>query len=148
MAPIQSAPPKGGDTIPVLVVDDELPVRTYVSRVLQSAGFDPVVAADAADAMEKVATIPGCPLLVTDLIMPGVPGDELARQLRQRLPDLKVLYMTGFADRLFSERSLLWEGEAFLEKPFTPKGLLEAVALLLTGHPKVSALPKPPAALD
>ena len=147
MAPNQSAS-SGGDTIPVLVVDDELPVRTYVSRVLQSAGFNPVVAADAADAMEKIGTIPGCPLLVTDLIMPGVHGDELARQLRQRLPDLKVLYMTGFADRLFSERSLLWEGEAFLEKPFTPKGLLEAVALLLTGHPKVSALPKPPSSLD
>ena len=139
------APP--ADLIPVLVVDDEEAVRMYVSRVLKSAGFNPVTAVDGPDALAKMVGLTDCPLLLTDLMMPGMPGDELARQLRQRLPDIKVLYMTGFADRLFSDRSLLWEGEAFLEKPFTPKGLLEAIALLLTGHPQVSALPRPPKSL-
>jgi hypothetical protein len=48
-------------------------------------------------------------------------------------PKLKSLYFTGYSDRLFERRKVLWEHEAFLEKPVTPKGLLEAVSLLLSG---------------
>jgi len=59
-------------------------------------------------------------------------------------PNLKVLYVTGNVDRLLNARSLIWEGEAFLDKPFTVKGLLEAVALLMTGG--INAAPQPPAA--
>jgi DNA-binding NarL/FixJ family response regulator len=61
-------------------------------------------------------------------------GDELARQLRQRDPDVKVLYFTGYSDRLFEHRKTLWEHEAFIEKPVTVNGLLEAVSLLLFGQ--------------
>jgi len=66
--------------------------------------------------------------------MPKMSGDELARQLRSADPDAKVLYFTGYSDRLFHEKSRLWEHEAFLEKPVTPTGLLEAVSLALFGH--------------
>ena len=79
-------------------------------------------------------------LLVTDLRMPGMGGDELARQVRQRQPELKVLYLTGFSDQLFRDKGAMWEGEAFLEKPVTATGLLEAVSLLLYGR-IVSRLP-------
>ncbi|PYQ82254.1 MAG: hypothetical protein DMG03_18110, partial [Acidobacteria bacterium] len=54
-------------------------------------------------------------------------------RLRQREPDLKVLYLTGFADQLFTERGALWRDEAFLEKPCTVNGLLEAVSMILSG---------------
>jgi FixJ family two-component response regulator len=77
---------------------------------------------------------PALDLLVTDLVMPDMDGDELARRLCQRLPDLKVLYLTGFSDRLFAERHTLRSNEAFVEKPVTATGLLEAVSLLLFGH--------------
>jgi hypothetical protein len=50
------------------------------------------------------------------------------------MPDIKVLYMTGFADRLFAERNALWAHEAFVEKPVTVAGIQEAVSLLLFGH--------------
>ena len=70
--------------------------------------------------------------------MPVLPGDEMARQLRLRQPDLKVLYVSGFVDSLFEKRHTLWQGEAFLEKPFTSKGLLEAVSLLLHGRTRLS----------
>jgi two-component system, cell cycle sensor histidine kinase and response regulator CckA len=73
-------------------------------------------------------------VLVTDLMMPGMSGDELARRLRQREPRLKVLYLTGFSDHLFKEKSTLWADEAFLEKPCSVNGLLEAVSLLLSGR--------------
>jgi two-component system cell cycle sensor histidine kinase/response regulator CckA len=69
-------------------------------------------------------------VLLTDLAMTG---DELARQMRRRHPDLKVLYLTGYADRLFAEKQVLWEGEAFLEKPATPRGLIEAIEMLVSG---------------
>jgi DNA-binding response OmpR family regulator len=61
-------------------------------------------------------------------------GDELARRLRQNEPGLKVLYLTGFSDHLFKEKVTLWEDEAYLDKPCSVKGLLEAVSLLLTGR--------------
>jgi two-component system, cell cycle sensor histidine kinase and response regulator CckA len=124
----------------LLVVDDEELVRKHVVRVLNLAGIASVVANDGADALAKAKSLDRWPVLVTDLMMPGMSGDELARRLREQTPELKVLYLTGFVDRLFTERTVLWEDEMFLEKPFTSKGLLEAVALLITGHPSVEAL--------
>ena len=65
--------------------------------------------------------------------MPGMTGDELARRLRQSEPALKVLYLTGYSDHLFKEKTMLWADEAFLDKPCSVKGLREAVSLLLFG---------------
>jgi len=116
-----------------LIVDDEEPVRKFVDRVLREGGYKTAVAGDGPEALEVAAANGSFDILVTDLLMPTMNGDELARRLRQREPSLKVLYLTGFSDRLFKEKSTLWADEAFLEKPCTVKGLLEAVALLLTG---------------
>jgi len=69
-------------------------------------------------------------------------GDELARVLRQTEPGLKVLYLTGYSDRLFKEKAVLWVDEAFLDKPCTIKGLREAVSLLIGGTVK-AAVPNP-----
>jgi two-component system, cell cycle sensor histidine kinase and response regulator CckA len=69
-------------------------------------------------------------VLVTDVLMPEMTGDELARRLRLTRRDLKVLYLSGYGDQVFDEKRTMWEGEAFLEKPCTPKGLLDAVSLL------------------
>ncbi len=126
--------------IQILVVDDEEPIRRIVARVLSGAGFEPVTACDGPDALVKMAALRSCPLLVTDILMPGMYGDELARCLRQREPGLKVLFLTGYADRLFAEQAVMSEREAFLDKPFTVNGLLEAVALLMTGHTSVDAV--------
>ena len=60
-------------------------------------------------------------------------GDELARRAWLRMQDLKVLYLTGYSDYLFGVRSTLWEHEAFLDKPPTATGVLEAVALSIFG---------------
>jgi two-component system cell cycle sensor histidine kinase/response regulator CckA len=120
--------------IRVLVVDDEEPIRRFVERVLTDAGYEMIVAADGAEAIKTVEKQGGLDLLVTDLMMPEMTGDELARRLRQTDRDLKVLYLTGFADQLFKEKVTLWHGEAFLEKPCSVKGLREAVALLFFGH--------------
>jgi CheY-like chemotaxis protein len=127
----------------VLVVDDEEPVRRFVARVLQDAGYVTVPAGDGGEAIEIVHAQSTFDVLVTDLMMPQMSGDELARRLRQEEPSLKVLYLTGFSDRLFKEKSTLWQDEAFLDKPCSVKGLLEAVSLLASGSPEA-----PPAGAD
>ena len=118
----------------VLIVDDEEPVRRFVERVLRDAGYETSVAGDGPEALEVAAKLEGLDVLVTDVMMPNMLGDELARRLRQNEPDLKVLYLTGYSDRLLKEKVTLWEAEAFLDKPCSVKGLQEAVSLLLHGR--------------
>jgi CheY-like chemotaxis protein len=118
----------------VLIVDDEEPVREFVERVLRTAGYVTAVASDGVEAMQVTANIGPVDVLVTDMVMPEMTGDELARRLRCKRPELKVLYFTGFSDRLFDEKGSMWLDEAFVEKPCGVKGLLEAVSLLWSRH--------------
>jgi CheY-like chemotaxis protein len=118
----------------VLVVDDEEPVRRFVDRVLQQGNYQAMLAADGAEAVKVAAENGPFDILVTDLMMPQMTGDELARRLRQNDPKLKVLYLTGFSDSLFKEKATLWQDEAYLDKPCSVNGLLQAVSLLLTGR--------------
>ena len=124
--------------IAVLVVDDEEPVRKFVERVMQSAGYQVAVAGDGPQAIEVAEKMTRLDILVTDLMMPEMLGDEIARRLRQHEPRLKVLYLTGYSDRLFKDKVTLWEDEAFLDKPCSIKGLLQAVSLLLFGRLQLS----------
>ena len=125
----------------VLVVDDEEPVRKFVDRVLKEGGYETTMAVDGTDAVETASKQEQpFDILVTDVMMPQMNGDELARRLRQIDPALKVLYLTGFSDKLFKEKATLWEDEAFLDKPCSVKGLLQAVSLLYFG-----SLEAPPA---
>jgi two-component system, cell cycle sensor histidine kinase and response regulator CckA len=118
----------------VLVVDDEESIRTFAERVLAGAGYDVVVASDGPEVLRLVEAQPPFDVFVVDVLMPQMSGDELARHLRQMDPDVRVLYFTGYSDRLFKEKMTLWEHEAFLDKPVSSTGLREAVSLLLFGH--------------
>ncbi len=117
--------------IRVLVVDDEPQICEFVARILIDSGYQVTTAADGPQAIAKVEQEGAPELLLTDFKMPQMDGDELAARLRQLLPDLKVLYLTGYSQALFDNRALLWEGEAFLEKPCSPAELVEAVSMLL-----------------
>jgi CheY-like chemotaxis protein len=117
----------------VLVVDDEAPVRRLARRILEPAGYRVIESGDGADALTRLDGDAPLDLVLADLEMPGVSGAEMVRRIRLLRPDIKVLYVTGYIDRLMDERPVLWTGEAFLEKPFESKGLLEAVAMLLFG---------------
>jgi two-component system, cell cycle sensor histidine kinase and response regulator CckA len=125
-------PPK--EPVSILVVDDEEAVRRFVDRVLRDAGYKTSTASDGPEALETASRIGQFDLLVTDVMMPQMNGDELARRLRQQRPELKVLYLTGYSDRLFKEKVTLWADEAFLDKPCSVKGLREAVSLLASGR--------------
>jgi CheY-like chemotaxis protein len=118
----------------LLIVDDDELVRKFLERVLKEAGYLTATASDGPEALEMAATLERLDVLVTDLMMPQMTGDELARRVRSTMPDVKVLYITGFSDRLFKEKVTLWADEAFLDKPCSVQGLLEAVSLLLFGR--------------
>ena len=122
-----------------LIVDDEEAVRRFVDRALREGGYETTAASDGPEAIDVASSGQSFDILVTDVMMPKMTGDELARRLRQCEPDLKVLYLTGFSDRLFKEKGTLWKDEAFLDKPCSVKGLLEAVSLLLFGHVDAAA---------
>lgn len=117
----------------VLVVDDEAPVRQMQRRILEKNGYQILDAPSGAEAIAMIEKGQALDLLIADLDMPELGGDEMVRRIRMTRPDLKVLYVTGHIDGLLDVRATLWEGEAFLEKPFTADGLREAVALLLYG---------------
>lgn len=120
----------------LLVVDDEAPVLKLVQRILSMDNYD-IRGAGSGSAAVILLDQPGAApvdLLVTDLMMPGMSGRELAAVVRRRFPSVRVLYQTGFADNLFAGVQELAEGEAFIEKPFSAVGLLEATRLLMFGH--------------
>src|SRR5258706_9761229 len=100
--------------------------------MLDGAGYEAAEASSGLEAIEFLANDRPLDLLIADLDMPELGGDEMVRRIRATRPDLKVLYVTGRIDRLMDARPL-WEGEAFLEKPFSVPGLVEAVSLLLHG---------------
>lgn len=118
----------------VAVVDDDPMMLDVLARILQRENYDLVMASGGPEMMGKLAAVTGTvDLLVTDYAMPDMQGRELADQMRQRFPALKVLYQTGFSDMLFENRVELEDGAAFLEKPFTARGLREAARLVLFG---------------
>jgi two-component system cell cycle sensor histidine kinase/response regulator CckA len=120
--------------VPVLMlVDDEPQVLDVERHILEGAGYQVLQTTSALAAIARLAEGLPLDLLIADLDMPELGGDEMVRRIRVTRPDLKVLFVTGHAD-LLMETPRLWQGEAFLEKPFTEEGLREAVSLLLSGQ--------------
>lgn len=133
-APVHQAaddsPLRGGET--VLLVEDEKAVRVLVRRVLDRMGYTVWEAEDGASALDLIRDREAIPdLLLTDVIMPGMSGRELADQIHKARPDLKVLFMSGYTDEAISQHGVLVPGVAFLEKPFTPEILLRRIRKVL-----------------
>jgi two-component system cell cycle sensor histidine kinase/response regulator CckA len=120
----------------ILVVDDEEQIRRLARSFLEREGYDVIEAAGALDAIALLEGGGPLDLLLADLEMPVLGGDEMVQRIRATRPTLPVLYVTGHINQLLDKRAALRDGEAFLEKPFNSAGLLEAVALLLYGTVK------------
>lgn len=113
----------------VLVVDDDPGVRTLTSRVLASHGFLTLEAADAKEALELFTQQAGkVGVLVSDVVMPGMQGPELAAKLRGADPDLRVVLMSGYTEAASEiADSDLEPGMRFLQKPFNPAALISLI---------------------
>ena len=120
----------------LLIVDDEAPILKLVGRILAQDNYE-LRSAESGPAAIRMIEQPGAEpvdLLVTDLMMPDMTGRELAAIVRKKFPNVRVLYQTGFAETLFVGVQELGDGEAFIEKPYSAVGLLEATRLLMFGH--------------
>ena len=117
-APAPRARPRAG-TQTVLVVEDEDGLRELAKRLLQRQGYTVLVAANADEALRLFEENPSIDVLLTDVVMPGASGPELTRQLVERRPALKVIYMSGYTDDAIVQHGVLNPGIAFLHKPFT-----------------------------
>jgi CheY-like chemotaxis protein len=107
------------------VVEDEELVRKVVARILERAGYRVLVAGSGDEALTMCERSP-TPIhaLVTDVVMPGMGGRELAVRVTERFPSLKVLFMTGYTDDEVLRRGILDQGRALMVKPFSPRELL------------------------
>ncbi|MES1177634.1 MAG: response regulator [Myxococcales bacterium] len=124
------APTTGSET--VLVVEDNAAVRSVLCRVLKDAGYVVLDACDAVQATEIcISHREHIDLLLTDVVMPGVSGPELAAELQQKRPDMKVLFMSGYSGSAITRHGMLREGLVFLQKPFSPGSVTRAVRAAL-----------------
>jgi len=130
--PTIGARPGGSETI--LVVEDEGAVRAFVERVLRSLGYTVLFAQHGLDALQLAHRGLAFDLLLTDMVMPGLNGSELAARLTARQPRLRVIYMSGYAEHATLPEELLAQG-VVLQKPFTAGTLARLVRTVLEQAP-------------
>jgi len=127
-APGPQKPVAARGTETVLVVEDEPAVLTLSRRALEAQGYVVLAASDAAAALRVVERHGGTiHLLLTDVVMPGLSGRELADRLTAQRPGIRVLYMSGYPGDAVVQHGTLPSGSAFLQKPFSPDGLARKV---------------------
>jgi two-component system cell cycle sensor histidine kinase/response regulator CckA len=102
-----------------------------MSRALKEHGFDVLEASDGSEALRLIEGADGLNLIITDVIIPGIDGTELARRASKVAPDVPILFMSGYTDHDIVRRGLLDPNQPFLQKPFTPDALVRRVAELL-----------------
>jgi response regulator RpfG family c-di-GMP phosphodiesterase len=130
MALHENGAARGTETI--LLVEDQDAVRELARTVLESQGYA-VVEAISGEQAEKLAN--GRPgkinLLLTDVVMPGMSGRELAQRLSTGSPEMRVLFMSGYTDNVIAQGGVLEAGMSFLQKPFSPRALTAKVREVL-----------------
>ena len=116
----------------VLVVEDEAPVRSVARQVLERHGYTVLEAPSAEAALDLATRYSGTiHLLLTDVVMPGLNGRELASRLADLRPDARVIFMSGYTDDAVTRHGVLEPGSAYVQKPFTPDAIARRVREVL-----------------
>jgi CheY-like chemotaxis protein len=121
---------QGNETI--LVVEDQQEVRELVVKGLRAQGYHVIETANAEEALESAQRYPEpIHLLLTDVVMPGLSGKELAEQLVRMLPHLRVLYMSGYTANVIAHKGILDAKVEHIQKPFSPNLLARRIREVL-----------------
>lgn len=137
--PRQRATSSGGET--VLLVEDEPALRDLINHALSANGFTVLDAISPMDAIALSRRHTGpVHLLLTDVTMPGMDGPALAKQIQKERPEIKVLYMSGYATNFMMHDGGVAPGTNFLEKPFHPSTLLNKVREVLDSSQRVGTI--------
>ncbi|WP_053227897.1 PAS domain S-box protein [Solirubrobacter soli] len=132
-AAVRQADEGGSETI--LIAEDDRAIRTLIQLVLEEDGYTVLSAATPADALELAQRHPvAIDLIVTDMIMPGMSGPELAERIREHRPAIGVLFTSGYSNAELVRRGLPHD-VPFIEKPFTPEGLKRTIRGVLRAAP-------------
>lgn len=124
-----------GDLDPIgtiLLVDDDKDLREFLYQHLLHCGHSVLQASSGVEALDRFRRNPQIDLLLTDIVMPGLSGDQLAVQLLEKMPSLPVLFISGNAPSQVHSAIPLHEGRNFLRKPFSIETLERIIATLLT----------------
>ena len=124
-------PPKSV-TGTILVVEDDNAIRRLAIRILQQRGFHALEARTLPEAIKVTSELPDLDLLLSDVVMPGHSGPEIAQTLLKVYPDLAVLFMSGYDDTTLEDYEIATERIFFLQKPFRPDTLVEKVLEVLS----------------
>ncbi len=120
----------------VLLVEDEILVRNLAVRIFTEGGYEVLSVGSASEALGlSQETISDLDLIVTDIVLPGMNGRDLASALVKKCPDVKVIYMSGYTDGAFEADGIIAEEINFLAKPFTASSLLRKVRTVLDARP-------------
>jgi two-component system cell cycle sensor histidine kinase/response regulator CckA len=115
----------------VLLVEDEAMVRAVAERALARQGYTVLTAENGEAALELLASSEKPDLLITDVVMPTMDGPTMVRHARKRYPDLRIIFMSGYAEEQL-RKSIDLDNVAFLPKPFSVQQLAEAARTVLT----------------
>jgi CheY-like chemotaxis protein len=128
---VPPAPPPGAETI--MLVEDEDVVRELVATILEEEGYVVVSAASPRQALRLLEVVRP-DLLLTDVVMPEMNGMELARRVLEQQPGIAVLYTSGYAADVVTDRNVLGPADAFIQKPYPAAALTDMVRRLLESH--------------
>ena len=121
---------KGSETI--LIVDDNASIRQLIVETLKPLGYNCLEAASGEDAISVIRKYSGkIHLLLTDVVMPGMSGRELAEKIRKERPDVKVIFMSGYTEDIIAHHGVLEKGINYISKPITPVTLTKKIRIVL-----------------
>jgi CheY-like chemotaxis protein len=119
----------------VLIVEDQQALREVTERIFTRSGYHVIAAADGTQAVDLAARYDGdLHLLITDVVMPNMLGQEVADKIRRLRPDIEVLFMSGYARHVLAAQDRLDRDVHLIEKPFSAASIIEKAGRILNGH--------------
>jgi CheY-like chemotaxis protein len=138
----EGRPRKYQGTETLLIVEDEAIVRELAHRILSQRGYHVIAAGNGQEALQICRNYDEpIDLMITDVVMPGMSGRDLAEQAAPIRPDMKILFISGYPNDIIAEHGILSDGISFLQKPFSPDSLTAKVQGILDRPAKIQMPP-------